>query len=479
MSEIFNKVKKVFGDLATDKRIANRQELFMLPRYVVEYLSSYFMERYGEERYSRELSRFISKYYHEARERDKVLSDLMQLGSITVIDEVRVETDVKLGTYRAHLQRLNLKDCMIDLNVVEKHENLLIVGMWGLVDLSYSPDSVPTDRQGRPLMTPVLIKGFVPFQCSVTDVKLFQEARDFFTFEEWLDVLMNTIGLNHERYSLRQKLNFLSRLVPLVEGNVNLMEFGPKETGKTYLYRNVSYYTRIFSGGNVSPAVLFYNIARRSLGEIAVKDTVVFDEITRVKFTNPSEMVGKLADYMESGHFERGPRRDVSTCSLMFMGNIKVEASEEGFSPVEEFTYVLPDDIRKYDPAKLLTRIHGILPGWILPKISMISLHLSRGYGIASDYFCEVMHKMRILNYQHIIDQEVELVGNYTIRDERSVKKVAAGLLKLLVSSGSFNRSELKAIMDIAVEYRKRVNDWLHILAPGEFPKKRLEYKLR
>jgi len=257
------------------------------------------------------------------------------------------------------------------------------------------------------------------------------------------------------------------------------MEFGPKETGKTYLYRNVSYYTRIFSGGNVSPAILFYNIARRSLGEIAVKDVVVFDEIARVRFTNPSEMVGKLADYMESGHFERGPRRDVSTCSLMFMGNIKVEAGEEGFSPVEEFTYVLPDDIRRYDPAKLLTRVHGILPGWTLPKISMTSLHLSRGYGIASDYFCEVMHKMRILNYQHIIDQEAELIGNYTIRDERSVKKVAAGLLKLLVPSGSFNRSELKAIMDIAVEYRKRVNDWLHILAPGEFPKKRLEYKLR
>ncbi len=170
MSEIFNKVKKVFGDLATDKRIANRQELFMLPRYVVEHLSSHFVKRYGEERYSQELSRFISKYYHEARERDKVLSDLMQLGKITVIDEVKVETDVKLGTYRAHLQRLNLRDCMIDLNVVEEHENLLIVGMWGLVDLSYSPDSVPTDRQGRPLMTPVLIKWFVPFQCSVTDV---------------------------------------------------------------------------------------------------------------------------------------------------------------------------------------------------------------------------------------------------------------------------------------------------------------------
>ncbi|RLG60389.1 BREX system Lon protease-like protein BrxL [Candidatus Geothermarchaeota archaeon] len=479
MSDIFNKVKSVFGDLATDKRVANRQELFMLPRYVVEYLSSYFIERYGEDKYSQKLSEFISKFYHEARERDKVLSDLMQLGKITIIDEVKVETDVKLGTYRAHLQRLNLRDCMIDLNVVEKHENLLIVGMWGLVDLTYAPESVPIDKQGRPLMTPVLITGFTPFQCSVTDVRLFQEARDFFTFEEWLDVLMNTIGLNHERYSLRQKLVFLTRLIPLVEGNVNLMEFGPKETGKTYLYRNVSYYTRIFSGGNVSPAVLFYNIARRSLGELAIKDAVIFDEITRVRFTNPSEMIGKLADYMESGHFERGPRRDVSTCSLIFMGNIKVEAGEEGYTPVEEFTYVLPDDMRKHDPAKIISRVHGLIPGWILPKISMTTLHLSRGYGIASDYFCEVMHKIRMLNYQHIIDQEVELIGDYKIRDERAVKKIATGLLKLLIPNGSFNRSELKAIMNIAVEYRNRINDLLHILSPGEFPKKKLEYRIR
>lgn len=479
MSELFNKIKSVFGNLATDKRIANRQELFMLPRYVVENLSSYFVERYGEERYAQELSKFIAKYYHEARERDKVLSDLMHLGKVKVIDEVKVEADVKLGTYRAHLQRLNLKDCMIHRDVVKKHENLLIVGMWGLVSLSYAPDSVPKDTQGWFLMTPVLIDEFVPFQSSITDVKLFQEARGSFTFEEWLDILMNTVGLNHERYSFRQKLVFITRLVPLVEGNVNLMEFGPKETGKTYLYRNVSYYTRIFSGGNVSPAVLFYNIARGSLGEIAVKDAIVFDEITKVRFSNPSEMMGKLADYMESGHFERGPRRDVSTCSLMFMGNIKVEVNEEGYYPVEEFTYVLPDDMRRNDPAKILTRVHGIVPGWILPKISMTKFHLSRGYGIASDYFCEVMHEMRKLNYGHVIDQEVELVGDYTIRDERAVKKIAAGLLKLLVPNASFNRSELKAIIDIAVEYRNRINDWLHVLDPGEFPKKRLEYKLR
>jgi len=470
MSEIFNKVKKVFGDLATDKRIANRQELFMLPRYVVEYLASYFIDKYGEEKYAPELSKFVANYYHEARERDKVLSDLMTVGKITLIDEVKVTTDVELGTYRTSLQNLNLKDCMITLDVLDKHQNLLMTGMWGLTTLSYSPDTTP------PTMTPILIQDFVPFQCSTTDVKLFQEARDFFTFEEWLDVLMNTVGLNHERYNLRQKLVFLTRLIPLVECNTNLMEFGPKQTGKTYLYRNASYYTRIFAGGNISAATLFYNIARRELGEMAVKDAVIMDEISKVKFTNPDEMVGKLKDYMESGHYERGPKRAVSTCSLMLMGNVSVEMKETGYVPVEDFTYVMSKDMRD---SALVDRVHSVIPGWELPKISMSTRHLSRGYGIASDYFCEIMHEIRKQSYTHILDQEVDLVGDYTIRDERSVKRIASGLLKLITPSGSINRSELRAIMDIAVEYRKRINDWLHILAPGEFPKKKLDYMLK
>lgn len=469
MSDVFNKVKSVFGDLAADKRTANRQDLFMLPRYVVEYLASYFKERYSEEKYAPELATFVSAYYREARERDKVLSDLMRLGNITLIDEVKVETDVKLGTYRAHLQTLNIKNAMISLDVIEKYENLLITGMWGLTTLVYSPDTAP------PTMTPIIIEEFQPFQCSTMDITTFQEARDFFTFEEWLDTLMNTVGLNHERYTPRQKLVFLSRLVPLIESNVNLIEFGPRATGKTYLYRNASYYTRIFAGGNISPATLFYNIARRTLGEIGVKDAVILDEISKVKFSNPDEMVGKLKDFIESGHFERGPKRAVSTCSLMLMGNIQVEMRESGYVPIEDFTYVMPQDMRD---SALVDRIYGVIPGWELPKIGRSAYHLSRGYGMASDYFCEVLHEMRKLGFGHIIEREVELIGDYTIRDEKSVRRVASGLLKLLVPNGSINRSEIKVIMDIAVGYRQSIVDWLHILGPGEFPKKKIEYKL-
>jgi ATP-dependent Lon protease len=467
MSDVFNKAKKVFADLATDKRIANKQEFFMLPRYVVEYLASQFIDKYGEENYAPELSKFVAKYYHEARERDKILSEIMTTGKTTIIDEVKVTTDVELGTYRAQLQNLNLKDCMINLDILDKNQNLLMAGMWGLVTLSYSPDTA------LPTMTPVIIQDFMPFQCTTTGPKIFQESREHFTFEEWIDLILNTVGLNHERYNQRQKLIFLTRLIPLVECNTNLMEFGPKQTGKTYLYRNSSYYTRIFAGGNISAATLFYNIARRELGEMAAKDAIILDEISKIKFTNPDEMIGKLKDYMESGHYERGPKRAASTCALMLMGNITVEMKETGYVPVEDFTYVLSKDMRD---SALIDRVHGVIPGWELPKISMSTRHLSRGYGIASDYFCEIMHELRKQNYTHIIDQEINLTGDYTIRDEKAIKRTASGLLKLLTPNTSIDKNEMKTIMDIATEYRKRVNDWLHILAPGEFPKKKLDY---
>ncbi len=275
-----SKIKAVFGDLAVDKRIASKQEFTMLPRYVIENLASRFVEKFGDN-YAEKLQKFISTYYHEAKEREKILSDLMKFDKIMIIDEVRVETDIHRQTYRAHLENLTLRDCMIDLELVEEHENLLITGMWGLVTLKYAIDIVPKDRDGNPLMTPVLIADFQPFQCSFTDIGLFKEARDEFTFDEWLDVLINTLGLNPKVYDTRQKLVLLTRLIPLVERNSNLIEFGPRATGKTYLYRNSTYYTRIFAGGNISPAVLFYNIARKTLGEIGVKDAVIFDEISR------------------------------------------------------------------------------------------------------------------------------------------------------------------------------------------------------
>ena len=476
MSDVSTKTKSVFGDLAVDKRIASKHELARLPRYVVEYLVAEFTESCGgkfTDSCADKLNKFVARYYYESREKDAVLHNLMSRGSLQLIDEIKVDTDIRLATHKAHLPSLNIKDAMINRSLVDEYPNMLTTGMWGLATLIYAPDSVPTDSAGHPLMSPILIEDFEPFQASETNIDIYKEARERFTLEEWVDVLINTIGLNPARYNFRQKLIMISRLIPLIETNVNLMEFGPRATGKTFLYRNTTYYTRIFSGGNISAAVLFYNIATRVLGEIGVRDAVIFDEMSKVKFTNPADMLGKLKDYLESGHFERGPKKGFSTASLVLMGNIQVERRENAFIPVEDFTYALPQDMRD---SAFIDRIHGIIPGWELPKISKSGIHLSKEYGIASDYFCEVMHNFRKEHYGHKMSESIELGDEFTIRDEKAVKRILSGLLKLLAPSGSMDNNEMKIITDIAIGYRQRVNDWLHILAPGEYSKKRLTY---
>jgi len=322
----------------------------------------------------------------------------------------------------------------------------------------------------------VVVTDFYPFQSPDTDPGILEEARQYFTLDEWVDVLINTIGLDPTVYSPRQKLVLLSRLVPIVEGNVNVAEFGPRQTGKTYLYRNVSNYVRIISGGNISPAVLFYNLRTRVPGELAVKDVVVFDEVSKVKFSNPDEMMGKLKDYMESGIFERGDKKVPSDASLTFMGNIAVEMGSEGYVPVEDLTYVLPQPMRD---SAFIDRIHGLIPGWELPKISQAKYHLSKGYGIASDYFAEALHSMRKESLTGLISQHVELSDNFKIRDEKSLKRVTSGLLKLLFPNKEFDREELKRVVELALEYRQRIRDWLHKVDPGEFLKEKLSVKVK
>jgi len=468
-TRLFAKVQRAFGEYAVDKRIASSVELMRLPRYVVEYLIGEFMAKGGD--WEEKLHKFISEYYYEPKYRDLLLHKLTTEGTVRIIDELKVWVHPKTGIHYAVLPSLAIRDARVVMDIVEKNPNVLIMGMWGLLTLRYDSASTEGERG-----TPIIVVDFIPFQAPYIDVNLYEEARREFTLKEWVDVLINTIGLNHERYSFRQKLVFLTRLVPLVEGNMNLMEFGPRATGKTYVYRHVSHYTRIFSGGNVSPAVLFYNLRTKVPGEIAARDAVIFDEISKIRFTNPSEMMGKLKDYMESGHYERGDKRGVSTCSLVFMGNIEVELREEGFVPVEEFTYVLPGEMRD---SAFVDRVHGIIPGWELPKIRQARYHLSQGYGVASDYFAELMHKMRKDTYVNKITRFIEFSENFTIRDERAVKKISSGLIKLLFPHGEWDTKEFNIIMDIAIEYRQRVREWLHILSPGEYPKEKLTYRDR
>jgi ATP-dependent Lon protease len=471
MSELNNKVQRCFGDYAVDKRLAYELDLVKLPRYVAEYLISEFLPSGGD--WQGRLRRFIEEYYHEPEEKEVVRHRLVTEGSVKVIDELRVYVDVATGIHVGVLQSLDIwVDVPVD--IVERNRAMLVNGMWGLITLKRVN---PIEVLGREVS--VAVTDFKPFQAPETDPGIIREARGCFTLDEWVRVLINTIGLDPSVYSPRQRLLLLSRLVPLVEGNVNMVEFGPRQTGKTYLYRNVSNYVRIISGGEISPATLFYNLRTHVPGELAVKDVVVFDEVSKVKFQNPDEMMGKLKDYMESGQYERGDRRVSSDASLVFMGNVEVERDktvEESYVPVEDLTYVLPEPMRD---SAFIDRVHGLIPGWELPKISQSKVHLAKGYGIASDYFSEALHSMRKTSLTGEVGKYVEFSSEFKIRDEKAVKRIMSGLIKLLFPDMQFDKNELELVANIALEYRQRIRDWLHLLSPGEYLKEKLSIKIK
>ena len=456
-----------------DKSLSNRQDIKRVPKFVAEHLLTRISDEEDPKKFNEKLMKvieLINTLYPEAKDKDKILDQvLIKKKKVKIIDEIKVEVDEKRKIRKAIIPTLNLRNVMISDSIVDNYPQLLSTGIWGLATLKHQEPL--TDEKGKPMTLPILIEDFKPFHITNVDLEEFIEKRQYFTLEEWMDVLINTVGLNPEIFTERQKLLIITRFVPLVENNVNLMEFGPRATGKTYFYRNVSFYTRIISGGIVTPAQLFYNIARKTIGEIGLKDCIVFDEVAKIRFPNPDEMMGKLKDYMVDGHFERGPKKAVSTCSLVFQGNIEVH----GYVPAEDINYALPEFMR--NDTAFLDRIHGVIPGWEIPKIKKSDIHLSKNYGFSTDYFSEILHELRKLDFTPLLRSMVEL-ENVTIRDEIGIFRVASGLAKILFPHKQIGEKEVKIIMDLAIELRQRISDLLHRISPGEFERKKITYKI-
>jgi len=471
--ELNAKLKHHYSGTIVNKKLSQRQDIARLPRFVSEFMLTKLSEfednpELFNEKY-KEIIDMIHKHYPEAKDKDKILNKLMEEKYYTIIDEFKVEIDIKRELKKAQIPSLNIRDAMILDSIINQNENLLSTGIWGIAKLNHAQPKL--DENENKITAPVLIEAFSPFQVANVNFKEFAQKRENFTTEEWMNVLINTAGLNPDVFDEKQKLIMISRFISLVEGNVNLMEFGPRATGKTFFFRNISFYTRIISGGQVSPAVLFYNIGTRTMGEIGMKDAIVFDEVAKIRFANSDEMMGKLKDYMESAHFERGPKKSTSTCSLNLVGNIDVK----GFIPIEDFTYVLPDFMRD---SAFIDRINGLIPGWQLPKIRKPEAHLSQNYGFSVDYFSEILHELRKMDFQSEITKRIDL-ENVTIRDYKSIMKTTSGMLKILFPNRKFSQEEFTRVLTFCIDYRQSIADWLQKLAPGEFEKKKIEFKLK
>jgi len=462
--KVNQKLKEVFKGKVVNKAYTINTGVDEFPRYVLEYLIDNY---YSEETFYEDMERVVRRlkesfvYGAEAEKIRHYIRENRHHSIIANLEARLVETEDR---YWGTISAINENFVNIPESIVRQYPMLLSGGMWGTIDLTYDETEIHNKK-----IRPFKVTGFTPFQVSVINLDEFIERRKEFSTDEWIDILVNSCGLDPQQMNRRQKLLYLCRCIPLVETNVNMIELAPRETGKTYLYRNISYYAHVISGGKATPAQLFINLNTGRIGEVGVRDAVVFDEIANTDFTDPKSFVSIMQGYMQDGKFSRGKKEILAFASLVFVGNIDVQ----GGMPHEKYYHLfepLPDFLQVI---AFLDRIHAYLPGWEIPKLTPNSY--SKDYGFITDYFCEIMHELRRVDLLGAVRSRFDLVDHsgrnqgISGRDQRAVMKTTSGLLKLLHPDGRVSDEELQDILSISCELRQRVRDQLHLIAPGEY----------
>lgn len=467
------KLKDIFSGKVVNKAHTINTGVDEFPRYVLEYLIDNYC---AEETFHEDMEKVVRRlketfvYGAEAEKIRHYIRENRRHSVIANLEARLVETEDK---YWATISAINENFVNIPENIVRQYPMLLSGGMWGTIDLTYDETEIHNKK-----IRPFKVTAFTPFQVSVINLDEYIEKRSEFTADEWIDILVDSCGLDPGKMSRRQKLIYLCRCIPLVETNVNVVELAPRETGKTYLYRNASYYAHVLSGGKATPAQLFINLNTGKIGEVGIRDAVVFDEIANTDFTDPKSFVSIMQGYMQDARFSRGKKEILAFASLVFVGNIDVQGS----LPHEKYYHLfepLPDFMQVI---AFLDRIHAYLPGWEIPKLAPDSY--SKDYGFITDYFCEIMHELRRIDLLGPVRKRFDLIDlsktahGVSGRDQRAIMKTTSGLLKLLYPDGRISDEELEELLLLSCEFRQRVRDQLHLIAPGEYDKIKLGARL-
>jgi len=457
------RLAEVYPGAVVNKSLGLRHEVSQLPRFVSEWLIGKFCETGDTRENLAEMDAYVRAHYVERKQKNVALHRLEQQGQIELIDAYKVRVDLSKPEderYKLEIPSLGLFDARVQRPIMDDHPRLLVDGVWGMGQLLYDSGT----RE-------VILTRFRPFQLSNVDLTAFQEGRRYFTTEEWQKVLISSTGLNPDAYPVEVRLHIVSRMVPLVERNTHIVELGPPGTGKTYLFDKISVYSRVISGSVVSPAVLFYNIRDKTSGLLAYYDVVAFDEVDKVGRGLKDEVVNKLLKFMADGSYDRGDVEIPSAASVVLVGNLP--ALNQDYETVPCFELLPPSMQHK----AFLDRLAGFIPGWEIGKIGQRQEHLTPYNGFAADYFCEILHLLRGLNYQNYIDRYAEL-ENANIRDEKGIKTIASGLLKLLFPDGNFRSEDVRTCVEHAVKYRQRVINQRYALYRDPVDKKTLAFQM-
>ena len=449
-----------------------------VPVYVLEFLLGQYCCSDDEaviEKGVQNVKRILADNFVRPDEAQKILSQLRQKGSHTIIDMVTVHLDMKRDCYFAEFSNLGVGDVPIADEYPEKFDRLLCGGIWCIVQLDYEVEGDNTfgleDIDGNPLrskqkkqkdVSPISIRKLTPIQMPHIDMDDLKQGRKAFTKDEWLDVMMRSIGMEPDELTYREKWLLLTRMIPLVENNFNLCELGPRSTGKSHLYKEISPNSILVSGGQTTVANLFYNMGRRTVGLVGLWDCVAFDEVAGIKFKD-KDGVQIMKDYMASGSFARGKEEKAASASMVFVGNINqsVDVLLKTSSLFDPFPPEMGTD------TAFLDRIHCYLPGWEIPKFR--PEHFTNDYGFISDYLAEFIRELRKEQYGDAIDHYFRLGKNLNQRDTIAVRRMADGYLKLLYPDGEFTKEEVEEVLQISLEMRRRVKEQLKKLGGMEF----------
>ena len=441
-----------------------------VPTYVLEFLLGQYCSVDDDEIIQKgveTVKRILADNYVRPDESEKVLSRLRQRGTMTIIDQVTVELNLRYDYYEARFSNLGLGGVPISEEYPEKYDRLLCGGIWCIVPLEYNneqeSDIILQDRKPKKKNESLIsICKLTPIQMPHVDLDELKKDRKAFSKEEWIDVLLRSIGMEPDQLTYREKWLLLLRMVPLVENNFNLCELGPRSTGKSHLYKEVSPNSILVSGGQTTVANLVYNMGKHTMGLVGLWDCVAFDEVAGIRFKD-KDGIQIMKDYMASGSFARGKEEKAANASMVFVGNINqsVDVLLKTSSLFDPFPPEMGTD------TAFLDRIHCYIPGWEIPKFR--PEHFTDDYGFITDYLAEFLRELRKEQYGDALDRYFHLGKNLNQRDTIAVRKMVGGLVKLVYPDGLFDKTELEEILQVALEMRRRVKEQLKKLGGMEF----------
>ncbi|MDK2826440.1 MAG: ATP-dependent Lon protease [Methanolobus sp.] len=427
-----------------------------VPVYVLEYLLGANCATNDEELIQqgvKKVKSILSDNYVRPDEAEKIKSKIRETGYYTIIDKITVKLNEKRDIYEALFSNLGLAKVEIDPEYVTKYDKLLGGGIWCIIKMEYSAEMLPS---------PFVISSLKPIQIPNINISEVIEQRKNFTKDEWIDILLRSIGMEPTQLENSAKWHLLERMVPLVENNYNLCELGPRSTGKSHIYKEISPNSILISGGQTTVANLFYNMGTRQVGLVGLWDVVAFDEVAGIRFKD-KDGIQILKDFMASGSFARGKDQINANASIAFVGNVNQSISSllktsHLFSPFPE---AMNNDSAFFD------RIHYYLPGWEVPKFR--PEHFTDKYGFIVDYLAEFLREMRKHSYSDVIFKYFSFGNNLNQRDVIAVKKTFSGLAKLIYPDENISKEDAQEILEYALVGRRRVKEQLKKIGGMEF----------